>query len=82
MLIVGESSAPGLPILENVKEEVSNIIKIAESTSVSILGAPSFIPSAHSVIRDLPEAHLLHLSCHGEQHDDPLESYFALRNGP
>jgi CHAT domain-containing protein len=33
------------------------------------------------VLQQIPAAHVLHLSCHGQQHTDPLQSAFALKDG-
>jgi CHAT domain-containing protein len=80
-LIVAEANAPGLPVLASVEEEVRIIAEIMD-TDAFIINDIDESPTIHSVLKGLPETHILHLSCHGQQHaEDPLSSCFALRDG-
>jgi CHAT domain-containing protein len=51
------------------------------SVSAAVVNDLDATPTMRSLLDTLPSAHLLHLSCHGQQHPNPLESSFALRDG-
>jgi CHAT domain-containing protein len=80
-LLFSEPSAPGLSYIPSVSDEVQTVAAILMSTSASVVNdvyAPSLV---QSVLDQAPSAHILHLACHGHQHEDPLKSCFALHNG-
>jgi CHAT domain-containing protein len=80
-LLFSEPSAFGLPYIPGVDDEVQTVAGIVMSTSALVANdvyAPSMV---HSVLAQAPSAHILHLACHGHQHEDPLQSYFALHDG-
>jgi CHAT domain-containing protein len=80
-LLFSEPSAPGLSHIPSVDDEVQTVAGIVMSTSASVANdvyAPSMV---HSVLEQVPSAHILHLACHGHQHEDPLKSCFALKDG-
>jgi CHAT domain-containing protein len=80
---VSESDAPGLPKLHTVHEEieVARKLMIAASARISAEVDHSQSSSVQAVINTLPTAHFIHLACHGQQKESPLESHFALRDG-
>jgi CHAT domain-containing protein len=80
-LLFCEPGAPGLSYIPKVKDEVEAVAKIFTSVSASVANdvhAPSLV---ESVLTQAPSSHILHLACHGHQHEDPLKSCFALRDG-
>jgi CHAT domain-containing protein len=80
-LLFSEPSAPGLSHIPSVKDEVQVVAGIVMSTSASVVNdiyAPSMV---QSVLEQVSSAHVLHLACHGHQHEDPLKSCFALHDG-
>jgi hypothetical protein len=86
---VAEPFAPGQALLPNVSEEISVIKSLLPKGSIiDFVDAGDADPTADtlnsypSIMKNLPEAAILHLACHGIQDDDdPLNSGFWLRNG-
>jgi CHAT domain-containing protein len=79
-LLFSEPSAPGLSHIPGVSDEVQTVAGIVMSTSASVVNdvfAPSLV---QSVLDQAPLTHILHLACHGHQHEDPLKSCFALHD--
>jgi CHAT domain-containing protein len=60
---------------------VQTVAAILASVSATLLTPPDAVATVDLVTRHLPDAHILHLACHGQQRADPLESCFALRDG-
>jgi CHAT domain-containing protein len=54
---------------------------IVMSTSASVVNDVHASSMVQSVLEQAPSAHILHLACHGHQHEDPLKSCFALQDG-
>jgi CHAT domain-containing protein len=50
--------------------------------SADVLNDVSNKASVHSVLHNLPNAHIVHFACHGHQKEDPLQSCFSLNDGP
>jgi CHAT domain-containing protein len=81
-LVIAEPNAPGLPPIYDVDEEMRTVSGLIGSVSASTINDIDVTPMVQSALDALPEAHLLHLSCHGKQnYADPLESNFALHDG-
>jgi CHAT domain-containing protein len=81
-LLVAESDAPGLEPLDRVRDEVYALDQIIHYYSGIVLNDLDSVPTVEEILLNLPDAHILHLSCHGQQVDIPLQSRFALRDGP
>jgi CHAT domain-containing protein len=67
--------------IPSVDDEVQTVAGIVLSTSATVANdvcAPSVV---QSVLEQASSAHVLHLACHGHQHEDPLKSCFALHDG-
>jgi CHAT domain-containing protein len=79
-LLVAESQSPGLAWLGSVEEEVQLVADALRAASATVLINVKETSSAQRVVDALPEAHILHLACHGRQNPDPLASHFALRD--
>jgi CHAT domain-containing protein len=79
-LLVAEPSAPGYRPLPQVTDEANAVEDLWRLSSIT--SNVNIAPSVQTVLDALPEAHILHLACHGIQQADPLESHFALRDGP
>lgn len=87
LLLVAEPSAPGLPPIEHVSDEISCISGICSSAGegaddriVVLEGANG--ANRRDVLERLPRASVLHLACHGQQDSwNALESGFCLRDG-
>jgi CHAT domain-containing protein len=56
---------------------VAGIVMSTSSSVVNDVFAPSTV---QSVLEQAPSAHVLHLACHGHQHENPLKSCFALHD--
>jgi CHAT domain-containing protein len=80
-LVAAEANAPSLPVLINAIEEVNSVSGLFGSAEVNIVNSMDAPPTVHSVANILPTAHILHIICHGQQNQDPLQSSFALRDG-
>lgn len=84
-LLIAEPTAPGLPFLENVVNEIQAITDIIAPSMPSIIGDMDTCGAGaqlHAVLAQLPHASIVHLACHAEQNDnEPLESGFCLRDG-
>jgi CHAT domain-containing protein len=84
-LLVSAPHVPDLPPLLKADEEVQhvvNLVRIHSNTSNGDLGGISTETLVKPVMDKLPSSHILHLACHGRQHKNPLESHFALTDGP
>jgi CHAT domain-containing protein len=81
-LVFGESNASGLAPIPEVNDEIKVIAHIVKSALATIMNNPLDAPRVDSVLKQIPAAHILHLACHGSQDPDPLESRFALNDGP
>jgi CHAT domain-containing protein len=80
-LLFCEPGLAGMSYIPKVKDEVEAVAKIFTSTLALVgndVDAPSFV---ESVLKQAPSSHILHLACHGHQHEDPLKSCFALHDG-
>jgi CHAT domain-containing protein len=86
VLVVAESSAPGMPRLLSVEEEIRAVQK---HLSVDVIGmeersygqGPAKAQIA-TVLSAIPDSPILHLACHGRQDlENPLESGFMLSDG-
>jgi CHAT domain-containing protein len=82
VLLVAESQAPGFARLSRVEEEVRLIADAVHGATATVLNDLDEVSAVNSVTSALPDAHILHLACHGKQKSDPLSSHFALRDGP
>lgn len=87
LLLVAEPSAPGLPPIENVSDEISCISEICSSVRDGADDRIVVLEGANGanrldVLERLPHASVLHLACHGQQDSgNALESGFCLRDG-
>jgi CHAT domain-containing protein len=81
VLLFSEASAPGLSHIPSVEDEVQMVAGILTSTSASVVNDVHSPPMVDSVLEQAPSAHVLHLACHGHQHEDPLKSCFPLHDG-
>jgi CHAT domain-containing protein len=81
VLLFSEASAPGLSHVPSVEDEVQMIAGIVISASASVVNNICSPPMVDSVLEQASSAHVLHLACHGHQHEDPLKSCFALHDG-
>lgn len=81
-LVFGESDPPGLSHIPKFKEEVRLVSGILLAGSVTVANDVDVVPTAQSVLDRLPVAHILHLACYGHQDPEPLQSHFALSDGP
>jgi CHAT domain-containing protein len=86
VLIVAEPSAPGMPHLPSVEEEIRTV---QEHLPIDVIGmerhshaqGPTKAQKA-AVLSALPHSPILHLACHGQQDlKKPLESGFMLSDG-
>jgi CHAT domain-containing protein len=86
VLLVAESSAPGMPHLPSVEEEIRAVQK---HLSVDVIGMEedgraqgSAKAQKAAVLSALSHSPILHLACHGQQDlKKPLESGFMLSDG-
>jgi CHAT domain-containing protein len=81
-MLVAEPGQPGAALIEGVDQEVRMVANLMHSVSASVINGTNTRASVRSVLDKVPEAHILHLACHGHQREDPLQSCFALSNGP
>jgi CHAT domain-containing protein len=81
VLLFSEPDAPGMSYIPSVEDEVQTVAGIVLSTSASVANDICAPPTVESVLQLAPSAHVLHLACHGHQHEDPLKSCFALHDG-
>jgi CHAT domain-containing protein len=81
-LLVAQPKPPDMEPLVSVEEEVQTIAGLMVSSSATVLNDVYEIASVDSVLKTLPQAHVLHLACHGQQSADPLSSSFAFCDGP
>jgi CHAT domain-containing protein len=79
-LLISEPAAFGLPPLRKVEDEVRVIATYMEAAEVVYNVIKN--STVQDVIEQLPNAHILHMACHGIQRDKPLDSHFALYDGP
>jgi hypothetical protein len=83
-LLVAEPYGRGFSPLNGVTDEVEAVQRIFASgpTSAVVLTGAGEGVTTDTVLEKVGGANVLHLACHGIQHDvEPLESGFALRNG-
>jgi CHAT domain-containing protein len=84
-LLVAQASAPDLPTLSNVDVEIRRVVEaLPQTTTTHILGTDSSAQPANveSILAALPDASILHLSCHAQQdYSHPLSSAFFLADG-
>lgn len=83
-LLVAAASSLGLPLLHDAAKEIRLASDILAPMKCIVLGTgrPESCAHVDTVVDKLPEACLLHLSCHGEQDTkNPLESGFCLSGG-
>lgn len=80
VLVVAESSAPEMPILKTVAEEVQGIRESLHQHLVTptILRTPVQV---RDVLQCIHDANIVHLACHGVQDSDALRSGFCLQDG-
>jgi CHAT domain-containing protein len=80
VLVVAESSAPDMPTLETVEEEVQGICESLHQHAVTpiILHSPVKV---QDVLCHIHDADIVHLACHGVQDSDALRSGFCLQDG-
>jgi CHAT domain-containing protein len=74
---------PGQPSLHNVEREIEVTKACFKQASAAVLNSSSPNTTVH-VLRQALEGqspHILHLACHGEQAENPLDSAFLLRDG-
>lgn len=81
-ILVAEPGAPGQKQISGVKAEVDNVARILRTASANVLNSTDSSALVQAVLSGLPEAHILHLACHGHQNEDPLQSHFSLKDGP
>jgi CHAT domain-containing protein len=81
-LISGESAASGLNPIPEVAKEVNIVTALMMSVSATVVNDPLAPPKVDTVLEQVSTAHVLHLACHGHQAPDPLNSRFALSDGP
>jgi tetratricopeptide (TPR) repeat protein len=83
-MLMAEPGNPeiGVPLIRGVEEEVQTVACLVQSASINVLNDTSTRASVFSVLDKLPDAHILHLACHGHQKEDPLQSCFTLNDGP
>jgi CHAT domain-containing protein len=81
-LLVAEPNAPGLDFLSEVGSEVKIAHNLVCTNGGEVINDINSTSSVESTLRELPNAHIFHLACHGIQHpNDPLQSHFALHDG-
>jgi CHAT domain-containing protein len=81
--LIAECGKPGIqPLIEGADEEVRVVAGLFKSVSASVVNDVDIKATVRSMLDKLPQAHILHLACHGYQKSDPLESCFALNDGP
>jgi CHAT domain-containing protein len=86
-LLIGEGAAPGFTQIPCSIEEIKMVHDILHERSptmkISVEGLDSEKGAQiQPVLTELQEAAIVHFACHGQQHPDPLESSFRLRDGP
>lgn len=69
----------GYTLIPEVIEEVKTANRILTSHSVSVDLNVNNASTPESMFENATGAHILHLACHGQQHEDPLQSRFALK---
>jgi CHAT domain-containing protein len=79
-LLIAVPAAVGRTPLPKAEYEVRQVEDLIHSTSVKSQTAIS--PDVHTVLDGLPNAHILHLACHGIQKENALDSHFLLADGP
>ncbi|KAI0344929.1 hypothetical protein BDW22DRAFT_979978 [Trametopsis cervina] len=67
--------------LPTVRDEVQTVAGLLLSVSATVLNDVDEEIAASAVAQSMSEAHILHISSHGQQHPDPLKSQFILRGG-
>jgi CHAT domain-containing protein len=77
------TDSPGFPSLASVEREIEVTKGCFDRASAQVLLSSSQNTTSQ-VLQEALEgqgAHILHLACHGEQADSPLDSAFLLSNG-
>jgi CHAT domain-containing protein len=80
-LVFSESSSAGMAYIPGVEKEAQTVAGIVMSSEASVINDIYAPPTVNSVLELTPSTHILHLACHGRQHEDPLKSCFALNDG-
>jgi CHAT domain-containing protein len=82
-LLVAEPAAPGQAPLDTVQDEVLAVVKLFERhhTNVTHIDGSVVVPTVEAVLGNIPNHRVLHLACHGQQTNSPLDSCFMLRDG-
>jgi CHAT domain-containing protein len=78
LLIAEPAAANHTPLLE-VKREVEVVSTLLEA--VRIQHCVNMAPTVEAVLDSLPNAHFVHMVCHGLQQPEALKSYFTLHDG-
>lgn len=72
----------GYAVVLKVEEEVQTLARILTSKGAIVDNDVHNCSTATSVLEGAVGAHVLHISCHGLQHENPLESHFAFKDRP
>jgi CHAT domain-containing protein len=80
-VLVAAADAPGLPIINSVREEVQDVQSLLQAASIQILNDVDATVRPEDVLQHLEKTFLLHMATHGQQKPDPFRSRFALREG-
>lgn len=81
LLLVAQPAAGDLPALPNTQLEAACVKSVVPLESLIDLPDEAGV-SVEMVLKQVTNAHILHLACHGHQaQDNPLESGFDLRDG-
>jgi CHAT domain-containing protein len=83
ILAIAEGSAPGMPALDRVDQEVRSVCESAEKASLRVLSTRTTGTSTiQHAISNFADADIVHLACHGVQDaKDALQSGFCLGDG-
>jgi CHAT domain-containing protein len=81
-ILIAAPDPPKHTPIPNVDDEVHTVAGLVYSVSAEVLNNVHTRASASSVLNGLTTAHILHLACHGHQNENPLDSNFALNDGP
>jgi CHAT domain-containing protein len=81
-MLVAEPGESEDTLVRGVDEEVHTITALFHSVSACVVSDVNTRSSVRSILDGLPDAHIVHLACHGHQKLDPLQSCFALNDGP
>jgi CHAT domain-containing protein len=83
ILAIAEGSAPGMPALEAVDQEVRSVCEAAEKARMRVLSTRTTGTSTiEHAVSNFADADIVHLACHGVQDaKDALQSGFCLGDG-